>query len=82
MGSLYRGLLGRSAHNVRDVAYYEQNQLPTRSSLFDCTEMASKGVDSGSGSSIASGRFVLIEGCEGLRIKVGRVVGVEGGLLL
>jgi len=31
--------------------------------------MASKGVVSGSGTSMASGRFVLIEGCEGLRIQ-------------
>lgn len=30
----------------------------TRNSLFDCVLMASKGVESGSGPSIAKGRFV------------------------
>jgi len=39
----------------------------TLNTLFDCTLIASKGVDSGSGPSMANGRFVTIEG---LRIQV------------
>ena len=54
----------------------------TRRTLFDCVDIASKGVDSGSGASMASGRLVRIEGWEGLRIQMARCECEKSGRLL
>ena len=63
--SIYRGSLGISVQ-VLVVVLHIWNDMHTLNSLFDCTLMASKGVVSGSGSSMAKGKFVTMEG---LRIQ-------------